>query len=128
MRLKKPLKATRLLLAVATLAILVSCIPKATLNGRMPWVVGIVRDGETDEPIAGAAVMVEGTTRGCMADSTGFYRLVGVTPGTIVLQCVAEGYLPVRNDTVAVTDSGWTVHNFVLQRNRSVSETIPMSH
>ncbi|RLD12924.1 TonB-dependent receptor, partial [candidate division KSB1 bacterium] len=53
---------------------------------------GVVKDSETGEPLAGANVVIEGTTMGASTDVDGFYTILNVPPGTYTLRVIYVGY------------------------------------
>lgn len=67
---------------------------------------GYVYEAETDTPLAGASVVLEGTARGAATDPDGFYRIEGVPPGTYRAVARLLGY---AEDTQTVTVAGGTV-------------------
>lgn len=79
-------------------------------------VVGRVADAATDEPVAGALVVVEGHERGALTDSQGSYRLAGVPAGPQVLRAERIGYAPARAP-VTVPTRGTLRQDFLLTRS-----------
>ncbi len=57
-------------------------------------IVGRVTDTRGDEPIAGAAVTVEGTTHGATSDGDGRYRIERVPAGSYTIRARYIGYAP----------------------------------
>jgi thiol-disulfide isomerase/thioredoxin len=59
---------------------------------------GVIRDGETGEPIYSARVMagehIGGSTPKAWTDPEGTYSLVSLSPGTVVLTVHSDGYAP----------------------------------
>ncbi len=55
-------------------------------------IMGTVVDGETDEPLIGASVLLQGTTIGTITDVDGKFNLVGVKAGDYTLQITYTGY------------------------------------
>src|ERR671918_1356249 len=55
---------------------------------------GTIRDGESGEPLAGAAVTLTDVDRATLSDSAGRYRLIAVPPGPQHLSVKRIGYLP----------------------------------
>ncbi|HEY0017851.1 MAG TPA: alpha-2-macroglobulin family protein [Longimicrobium sp.] len=64
---------------------------------------GVVIDAQTGQPVAGAVVRVEGTTRGTVTDAAGRFELKGVPAGRRVVQIARVGLSPVRR-TVEVSE------------------------
>lgn len=57
-------------------------------------VTGLVLDGLTQTPIAGAQVAVQGSTLAAATDSAGRYVLAGIVGPQVTLTATAPGYLP----------------------------------
>ncbi|MBN1184352.1 MAG: carboxypeptidase-like regulatory domain-containing protein [Bacteroidales bacterium] len=55
---------------------------------------GKVTDSQTGEELAGAAIVVKGTTKGTITDLDGNYVLTGLTPGKHVIQCSFVSFTP----------------------------------
>ncbi len=75
-------------------------------------VVGRVIDGKTGSALAGAAVVVESTSKSATTGSDGRYRIADVTPGTYTVRARYIGYAPgtasvtVNADQEATADFG----------------------
>lgn len=85
--------------------------PHATAQGRgTATLVGFVTDAETGAPLAGANVIVAGSTRGAAADANGRYELRNVPLGAQRLYVSVVGYeagtrnLNLRDPGIVVTD------------------------
>jgi outer membrane receptor for ferrienterochelin and colicins len=52
----------------------------------------VIKDGKTNEPLIGATVLLQGTTKGATADSSGRVTLTGIPDGMQVLQFSYLGY------------------------------------
>ncbi|UCH62487.1 MAG: TonB-dependent receptor [Fidelibacterota bacterium] len=63
---------------------------------------GRVYDAETNEPLPGANVVIEGTTMGAAADIDGNYFILNVRPGEYTVTASVIGYVNVRATEVAV--------------------------
>lgn len=53
---------------------------------------GLVMDKERMQVVAGASVVLETSGRGTSTDSSGYFRIKGITPGTYSLRITAVGY------------------------------------
>jgi TonB-dependent receptor len=83
------------LLWLSRLAALVSfaALPATGVTAQGSGAVeGYVYEAETDTPLAGASVRVDGTTRGAATDPDGYYRIDGVEPGTYRVVASLLGY------------------------------------
>ena len=77
-------------------------------------IVGRVVAARTSQPVAGASVLVEGTSIATVADTGGSYRLGGVPAGTHTVLARRIGYQPQRQ-SVTVTDGGTATLDFTLE-------------
>ncbi|NQT26150.1 TonB-dependent receptor [candidate division KSB1 bacterium] len=66
-------------------------------------ITGTVTDGETNSPLPGANVMLEGTTMGAATDSEGDYFIINIPPGMYNLEVRMMGYGTVRNEGIRVS-------------------------
>lgn len=90
----------RLTVILSTLCLLVST--KILFAGTTGKIVGKVVDDQTNEPIVGANVLVEGTYLGAAAGIDGFYSINNVPPGKYRLIASAVGYQKVIIENVLV--------------------------
>jgi outer membrane receptor protein involved in Fe transport len=77
---------------------------------------GRVTDRESDSPLGGATVTVEGIGASAVASADGRYRIGGLLPGKYVVRARYIGYLPVRIDVV-VTSGEEVTADFTLLRS-----------
>ena len=64
---------------------IISFAQKGTLKG-------LVTDLKTKEPLVGATIMLEGTTKGIITDFDGNYELTNIDPGTYTVRCSFISY------------------------------------
>lgn len=76
---------------------------------------GVVTDAETGEPIIGASVIIEGTTKGNATDINGEYIILNVEPGTYNLEFSYIGYSQTTVQDVRVSIDLTTEINVELQ-------------
>lgn len=89
---------------------------------------GTVRD-ETGEPVAGATVVVQGTTTGTITDIDGKYTLSGITEGTVEIQVSFIGYEMQRVNGVKITADHSTPLNIVLKEtSQQLSEVVVIGY
>ena len=55
-------------------------------------IAGIVKDANTNEPLAGANILVEGTSLGAAADLDGNFYIINISPGTYTVKVEMIGY------------------------------------
>jgi len=75
---------------------------------------GEVRDAETDDPLPGANVVLEGTTLGTSTNADGSYHLDGVPEGSYTVRVSFVGYETATFD-VSITSGDTANRNFTLQ-------------
>ena len=69
-----------------------------TYGQRNSEISGVVTDKATGEPLPGASVFIDGTSRGTATNDVGEYRILQVPPGSYVLVASYIGYQEVRTD------------------------------
>ena len=72
------------------------------LAGTTGKIAGQVRDAETGEALAGANIIIEGTSRGAAANLEGKYILLNIPPGNYTLKISMMGYKDYIVDNVQV--------------------------
>lgn len=75
---------------------------------------GRITDSQTGEPLIGATISAEGTTRGAVADLDGNYRLE-LPQGTYTLLVQYVGYRDARVAEVSIPAQGETTRDFALE-------------
>lgn len=79
--------------------LLVFVFPLSALGQNVGRIAGVITDAATGEPLPGANVVIEGTTRGAAADVDGSYYILNVPPGRYELRASMIGY-----EAMVVTD------------------------
>ncbi len=90
-------------LFLAALMLTVTAIIYAGPSGK---ITGTVKDKQTGEPIAGASVLVVGTSRGAQTDPDGKFVINQVEPGTYQLKISSLEYDTKNIDSVTVVADG----------------------
>lgn len=87
------------------------------VNGKVQTsaITGRVTDAETGEPMPGASIFVEGTTKGAATNAEGKYTIENVETGTYTLRATFVGYQPQEKEVVVLEDDTVIV-DFQLQR------------
>ncbi|GAB5409331.1 MAG: hypothetical protein BalsKO_16960 [Balneolaceae bacterium] len=75
---------------------------------------GTLLDAETKEPLIGATVGIQGTTKGAITDIDGNYLMLNVAPGTYIIEARYIGYATVVVQEVIVRTDLTTTQNFDL--------------
>jgi len=77
-------------------------------------ITGTLLDADTNEPLIGATVGIQGTTKGAITDIDGKYLMLNVAPGTYILEARYIGYATVVVQDVIVRTDLTTTQNFEL--------------
>jgi hypothetical protein len=88
-----PSSRTRLAVALAFLSMAVSLPSPTQTQPDTGAIVGRVFAHQTHEPIVKGVVMVVGTRLAATTDSLGQFTITGLSPGAVVLQVSAVGYV-----------------------------------
>jgi len=87
-------------------------------------IVGKVVEKGTGEPMIGATVGIQGTTRGAIVDLDGRYQLLNVAPGTYTLEARLIGFATAIVQEVIVRTDLTTTQDFELQEEIVEGEEI----
>lgn len=90
-----------------------SVLPAGTIGGT-------VSRAEDGQPIAGAQVLLEGTTSGALSDSLGRFELVAPGVGQFTLASRLIGYGEARSTVYVPSDRGMVVHVELVRRRLSL--------
>ena len=110
----------RLFLA-CLLIVSLSTVANAATTGK---ITGRVLEEGTNDPLVGAAVMIEGTTLGAATDVEGFYFILNVPPGAYNLRATMMGYTSIIQQNVSVNINQKTTANFYLAIQTIEGETV----
>jgi len=110
----------RKLLIVVTLLFLLPVVAFAQL-GKLR---GIVTDMETDEPLPGANVIIEGTTLGASTDMDGVYIILAVPVGVVSVRTTYMGYRQEVIQNVRVNSNLTTIQDFELSQEAIEGELL----
>lgn len=93
---------------IASLSLLTAFLSNtATLNAQSTGsLTGYVTDAKTGEPLIGASVLLEGTTRGASTDTNGYYRINNIPPKTYNVTVSYVGYQSVTKYNVVIRSGG----------------------
>ncbi len=89
-------------------------IPVFLFSQDVGKIAGTATDEATGEPLAGANVLVEGTSFGAAADARGNYIVLGVPVGLYTVRGEFIGYRPMRISNVRVSSRLTTTADFAL--------------
>jgi TonB-dependent starch-binding outer membrane protein SusC len=86
-----------------------SLAPTPTLAQEPGRVTGVVRAAETQRPLSGVQVFLQGTRIGALTNAEGRYLILGVPVGTHEVRVVMIGYSPASQSVVVGADQTVTV-------------------
>ncbi|MEE9463939.1 MAG: TonB-dependent receptor, partial [Candidatus Neomarinimicrobiota bacterium] len=93
--------------------LLISLVLPMIVLAQTGMVTGTVTDSETGDALAGANVVIVGTTLGAAADADGNYSIANVSTGMATVTASVIGYES-DSRTVTVTEGGTATANFTL--------------
>jgi outer membrane receptor protein involved in Fe transport len=96
------------------ISILISIGVSIGAAGSTGKIAGRVVDSNTNDPIIGANVIIDGTKIGASTDVDGYYNILNVAPGTYTLRATVIGYRVVSISNVKVSVDLTTKIDFVL--------------
>ena len=81
---------------------------------------GVVTEAETGEPIAGAAVVLKGTTIGTVTDMDGNYTLKELVAGRYSVEASFLGFAPMEVQEVLIAGNKEVIVDFTLKENSTL--------
>jgi hypothetical protein len=90
-------------------------------------IAGVVLNSETGEPLPGANILIQGTTRGAATDLDGYFTILNVSPDIYNVQVRMMGYQSVTQTDVEVTTDHTTRLRFELRTTVVAGEGITVS-
>ena len=111
-----------ILVALAALLLAFVTIPSfSQTSGR---IAGVVTDKETGEPLAGANVLIVGTSYGAATDMNGEFLILNVSVGTYSIKATYMGYADVTQENVIVNIGLTTRLNFEMSSKAIQAEAV----
>ncbi len=106
------------------LGILLILVFSMNLYAQSGKITGKVYDKETEEPLIGANIIVQGTERGAAADSEGRFTIVNVLPGeyTVIARMMGYAEYVIQNVTVGINRT--TELDFPMQQEAVAGQTV----
>jgi hypothetical protein len=90
-------------------------------------IIGRITDLDTQQPLIGANVMLEGTVQGAATDMDGYYRIERVPIGSYTIRVSMMGYKVLARANVHVVSQRETVVNMALEMTALATEAITVS-
>ena len=83
-----------------------------------------IKDKETKEPLIGATIQLQGTSKGASADQDAFVEIVDIPNGKQILVCRFLGYAPTIDTIVFPQANGMTKEIFLTKEKEDLEEVI----
>ena len=93
-------------------------------SGTTGKIAGVVKDKQSGMPLAGANVIIEGTTMGAAADENGYFFIINIPPGKYRVRASMMGYHSVVQTEVQVVVDLTTKLNFDLPSTILTGEAV----
>ncbi len=112
------------------LFLLLACFLLLTPSQSLLWaastgkISGRIVDAETNEPLVGANVIIDGTTMGAAADEDGFYFIINVPPDNYTVKAMMVGYTTIIKQNVRVSVNQTTNVNFEMGEQALEGEAV----
>ena len=87
---------------VSSLLIFLTFTSVSVYAGTTGKISGKVRDAETNEPLPGCNIIIEGTTLGAASNLNGEFFIINIPPGTYTVRASMMGYKSYRIENVRV--------------------------
>ena len=100
---------------VLNLLIVISFASTFVYAGTTGKISGFVRDAETNEPLPGCNIIIEGTTLGAASNIDGEFFILNIPPGTYTVRASMVGYKPYRIDNVRILIDLTTSLEFIME-------------
>ena len=104
-------KRHQLVHAIVLSCFICSAILHAGITGKIS---GDVMDQETNQPLIGANILVEGTELGAATGGDGYFNILNIPPGTYTIKATMMGYKPMAVERVRVSIDQTSKVNFSL--------------
>jgi len=92
--------------------------------GTTGKIVGNVKDGETDDPLIGVNIVLEGTSLGASTDPDGYYSIINVPPGVYQLKVFYISYVTVTIENLQVSIDRTTSQNITMKPGILEGQTV----
>jgi len=89
-------------------------LPSSIFSGTAGKISGKIIDKDTNEPLPGCNVMIEGTTMGAASDINGMYYILNIPPGTYSVRATMVGFQTFTVTNVQVISDFTTDLNFTM--------------
>jgi len=120
-------KSIKSFVVIASAFALMLSLSTALWGGITGKIAGRIVDEATGEPLAGANVMIVGTTLGAAADAEGDYFIINVPPGTYEVQAMMIGYRALTQTDAIVRIDHTTPVNFNLTSTVITGEAVTVT-
>ena len=87
-------------------------------------IAGQIKGSDTNEPLAGANVVLQGTGMGAAADVDGYFVVLNVSPGSYTVEVSMIGYASYIEENVQVSINQTTTLDITLTSEAITTETV----
>lgn len=109
------------------LVLMLLTLPIPAVLAQTGVITGSVKDCNTQQPLVGAALLLEGTTLGTATDPEGRFRLEKIPVGSYNLRASLVGYAPQTKLNVNVTPGNAQMLTFELSQDVSTLQEVVVS-
>ncbi len=109
---------------LTTILVMVLLSASLLFSGTTGKIAGVVTDAETDAPLPGVNVVIEGTALGAATNLQGYYVILNVPPGVYTLKASMMGYSTETIVNVRVNIDLTTTINFKLKTQVLMGEEV----
>jgi hypothetical protein len=85
---------------------------------------GFITDARTQETLLGAYVIVKGTQKGTQTNTSGYYNLVGLDPGSYILQFTYVGFQTIEREITLIAGQNLRLDISMSESNQALQEIV----
>lgn len=94
------------------------------IAGTTGKIVGTVKDSDTEEPLIGVNIVLEGTSLGSSTDPEGYYSIINVPPGVYQMKVFYISYSTVTVENIVVSIDRTTTQNITMKPGILEGQTV----
>ncbi|MCF7805467.1 MAG: TonB-dependent receptor [Candidatus Marinimicrobia bacterium] len=117
-------KTTKVFVLFALVFLLLLTLVQTTWAASTGKIAGQIVDQETNEPLPGVNVVIQGTSLGAATDTDGSYFIINIPPGNYQVRASIIGYATVLKENVQVSINQTTNVDFNMVQESIQGETV----